>query len=402
MPQTIAPAIAHVVSVPNKLSYKIALAVPQDIPYLTTIQWAALTSNPLIKILYPHGPTPALIAFTRSSYTKALQYPSVRIIKATDTERGEIVAFAKWIKYPEEVPETLEGARGRIQSVGQAGAGGWSKGNIPSQKPDDVDKRALGDWNAVMTQMRRGIMKSRRHICRARPDPCSLECYFGSIAPALWGEPYHEAESTIDSVKLISGIRTVLDILHTHPSHQGRGAGAQLVKWGTDLADEERLQCYLESSPAGYPLFQKCDFEDVTEMEIELNKYKKSGYGQYKYKHIVMIRPPNVPPKVPPKDIDVSKHPTGYWDFGLPNAQESSESDGDSSSDEGSGAVSEKNRHYGIVGAVGGTKQEPFRPTSHFGILDTVSECGEGVSRPTSHFIPGNAPEEPSRPVSLI
>lgn len=379
MPQTIAPAIAHATSIPTKASYTIAVAVPQDIPYLTTIQWAALTSNPLIKTLYPHGPTPALTAFTRNSYTKALLFPSVRIIKATDIERGEIVAFAKWIKYPEEIPEPLEGEGGRIQSVGQAGGGGWSKGNIPSQKPDDVDKRALGDWNGVITQMRRGIMKTKTHTCRAKPDPCSLECYFASIAPALW----------------------VLDILHTHPLHQGRGAGAQLVKWGTDLADKERLQCYLESSPAGYPLFKKCEFGDITEMEIELNKYRHNAYGQYKYKHIVMIRPPNVPPKVPPKDLVMEKHPVGYWDFGLPATAESSESS-DGSSDEDSSAVSEKNRHYGIVGAVGGTKQEPFRPTSQSVILDTVSESGEAVSRPTSHFLSGNAGEEPSRPVSLI
>lgn len=194
----------------------------------------------------------------------------------------------------------------------------------------------------------------------------------------------------------------MLDILHTHPSHQGRGAGAQLVKWGTDLADKEGLQCYLESSPAGYPLFQKCDFEDVTEMEIELNKYKNDGYGQYKYRHIVMIRPPSIPPKVPPKDMVVSKSPIGSWDFGLPTAAESSGSDDDSGSDEDTGAVLVKNRHYGIVGAVGGTKQEPLRPTSHCGIMDTVSEGEDDVSRPTSHFIPGHTGDEPSRPVSLI
>ena len=112
---------------------------------------------------------------------------------------------------------------------------------------------------------------------------------------------------------------TVLDIIHTHPSHQGRGAGTQLVKWGTDLADKQRLQCYLEASPAGYPLFRKADFEEVTEMEIDLNKYRE-GRGIYKYKHIVMIRPPNVPPQVPPKDRTVTTPDSalvGGWDFGL-------------------------------------------------------------------------------------
>ena len=94
----------------------------------------------------------------------------------------------------------------------------------------------------------------------------------------------------------------VLDILHTHPSHQNRGAGAQLVRWGTDLADRQHLQCYLEASPSGYPFFRKLDFHDVTEMEIDLNRYRTGYHGTYLYKHIVMIRPPDVPPIVPPKD----------------------------------------------------------------------------------------------------
>ena len=114
------------------------------------------------------------------------------------------MAFAKWIKYPEEIPEPWEGEDGRIQSVGQAGAGGWSKGNIPSQKPDDVDKKALGDWNMVITQMRRGIMKDRRHTCRAKPDSCNLECYFGSIAPALWGEPSQKQTEQSTPQKLMN------------------------------------------------------------------------------------------------------------------------------------------------------------------------------------------------------
>ena len=117
----------------------------------------------------------------------------------------------------------------------------------------------------------------------------------------------------------------VLDIIHTHPSHQRCGAGTALVKWGTDLADRQRLQCYLEASPIGYPLFRKADFEDVAEMEIDLNKHRE-GRGHRKYKHVVMVRPPIAPPQVPPKDRTVSSRDAlstpdsavaGEWDFGL-------------------------------------------------------------------------------------
>lgn len=67
------------------------------------------------------------------------------------------------------------------------------------------------------------------------------------------------------------------------------------------------MPCYVECSPAGYPLFYNNDFLDLAEMEINLNKYK-DGYGKYRYKHVVMLRMPNVPPTVPPKDFPVQKN----------------------------------------------------------------------------------------------
>ena len=70
------------------------------------------------------------------------------------------------------------------------------------------------------------------------------------------------------------------------------------------------MKCYVETSPAGYPLFKKYNFEDVTDMEIDLLKYR-NGYGSYRYKHIVMTRPPETPPVVPPKDHDKSERKSG-------------------------------------------------------------------------------------------
>ena len=62
-----------------------------------------------------------------------------------------------------------------------------------------------------------------------------------------------------------------------------------------------RTQCYVESSPIGYHLFCRNDFIDLAEMELDLNRYRKA-YGSYKYRHTVMIRMPEKPPVVPPKD----------------------------------------------------------------------------------------------------
>lgn len=81
---------------------------------------------------------------------------------------------------------------------------------------------------------------------------------------------------------------TVLGILTTDPKHQRRGAGAMLVQWGCDVADELGLECYLEASDAGHRLYQKKGFTDVEYLDMDMSKYDKS---RGMHRHVVMIRP---------------------------------------------------------------------------------------------------------------
>ena len=129
----------------------------------------------------------------------------------------------------------------------------------------------------------------------------------------------HSILAALDEIILSMLISLVLDIIHTHPLHQGRGAGAELIKWGTDLADKQGFHCYLESSPAAYSLAKRFDFEDIEDICIDLRKYNER-HG--KYEHTVMTRPPNVPPRLPPKDLPNPVQ--GYWDFGLLNGSSDS------------------------------------------------------------------------------
>lgn len=47
-----------------------------------------------------------------------------------------------------------------------------------------------------------------------------------------------------------------LEVLGTVEAHQKRGFGTALIKWGNDLADGLGVECYLEASPAGKPLYE--------------------------------------------------------------------------------------------------------------------------------------------------
>ncbi|KFY74621.1 hypothetical protein V499_05368 [Pseudogymnoascus sp. VKM F-103] len=55
-----------------------------------------------------------------------------------------------------------------------------------------------------------------------------------------------------------------LDTVGTHPDYQKRGAGAMLVKWGCDLADENDVAAYVDASKAGAPLYKKHGFVDFS------------------------------------------------------------------------------------------------------------------------------------------
>ena len=278
------------------MTYKIALVEAADLPTITTIQWSALRGNPLTQTLYPRGPTSELAKFTTASYERARAYPSVRILKAVDDETGQIVAFAKWIIYENngrryEQQDIRDEASTELPEVAE-----WNK-EPKVQLPPHCYTRALNDWNNSIARMRKGIIGRRKHSCLFSSKH-SLSCYFACYSMNLY----------------------VLDILHTHPSQQGKGAGGCLVNWGIVEADKGGAQCYVETPVAGYSLFRRSGFQNVTEMSLDLGGYKD---GLTKYKHIVMVRPcygsiqPERPPSVPPKDHKQVGMVIDEEDFGL-------------------------------------------------------------------------------------
>jgi hypothetical protein len=53
-----------------------------------------------------------------------------------------------------------------------------------------------------------------------------------------------------------------------------------LVQWGTDIADEAHIPCYVEGTAAGYKLYRKKGFEDVDAIDMDLSRYGGKGLSQ--------------------------------------------------------------------------------------------------------------------------
>jgi hypothetical protein len=234
------------------------LTSPSDIPIIARIHLAAFLTNKFYCTVWYKGATPAV---TESQESRHLHFltsdPTVRYAKVVDypasssssdesasTDEGAIVAFAKWHVY------TTAAAVDTRQDAGN----------------------------------------------RSWPPDCNIACVedFWSKLQAVrneWGP------------KL--GPHLMLDILATDPAHMRRGAGRMFMKFGTDIAHEMALPCFLEGSPDGLGLYRASGFEVVDWIWLDLAKYQDggeptgqkharqervAGEGDGWYSHAVMIR----------------------------------------------------------------------------------------------------------------
>jgi predicted N-acetyltransferase YhbS len=86
------------------------------------------------------------------------------------------------------------------------------------------------------------------------------------------------------------------------PSYQGMGVGRALIRWGTRLADEKGVICWVHSSDRGWRVFEKEGFGEVGRLSVELDEYaggvrsdgSEGGGGNGKWGRYVwryMVRP---------------------------------------------------------------------------------------------------------------
>lgn len=69
-----------------------------------------------------------------------------------------------------------------------------------------------------------------------------------------------------------------LQTIAVHPSHQRRGVGKLLMKWGINIAKQMRVPVYLEATHEGVPLYKKCGFETLKKgvlLKSKVTKWEK-------------------------------------------------------------------------------------------------------------------------------
>ena len=239
---------------------------PSDIPRLTTVHLTSFMTGAVMPVVYPKGITDTVRARLEAVHLETLTNdPSARYVVILDTDippssksvnlgdnarhatedsrseaaptsqqEGEIVAFAEWHIYP-----TLAAESARDDLEAPAGSSDWP--------PGETNVTLLNEYSLAQAAARRKYTRGK---------------------PVL-----------------------LLDTIGTDPSYMGRGAASMLMEWGTGLADDNGLECWLEGTPDGLRLYRKFGYREVERFGIDLEKWDE-GKGKGVFEHIVMVREP--------------------------------------------------------------------------------------------------------------
>ncbi|KAI9642820.1 hypothetical protein NHQ30_008553 [Ciborinia camelliae] len=60
-----------------------------------------------------------------------------------------------------------------------------------------------------------------------------------------------------------------VEVVFADPQHRRRGIGSLVIGWGTKKADELGLDCYVEGSQTGVPLYKAHGFEIIRDVEVK-------------------------------------------------------------------------------------------------------------------------------------
>lgn len=78
-----------------------------------------------------------------------------------------------------------------------------------------------------------------------------------------------------------------LEILATRKEWQGKGAAGILLRWGLERADEEGVECFIEASPEGKPIYERFGWRERGRLVLDL---KGRGVEEEEYVEVFMVR----------------------------------------------------------------------------------------------------------------
>lgn len=237
-------------------------ATVADVPEMVEVYMSAFAANPIGQRFFPAS-SPQTRPFLACSFAAEIAAePLARWRVALDEDLlpgGGVVALCKWIA-PE--PEPAGG--------GEAGEEGPKQVVFPS--PDTPEFPADGD--PVLAKAFFDTLAAQHAKIMAAAPPALDD---GAAAAGATGSSSDHAATAQDAQHHAAqphhqhpAMRRhwYLELIATRSEFFGRGAGSQLMRWGVGEADAGGLECYLDATPDGRPVYERFGFETVETMSF--------------------------------------------------------------------------------------------------------------------------------------
>ncbi|WPH02848.1 Hypothetical protein R9X50_00571600 [Acrodontium crateriforme] len=209
-----------------------------EISTFVRIELEAFRPHPRTAMMWPRGYTDDLYAFYEANKLKSFHDPTAHFMKAMDDQTGQVAAVSEWTFALDPV--------------------------VNANKPrTDPNGQPPANWPVAGNWALRRFFK------------IEFEKFLHDV---LGGKPY-----------------ILLDILCVEPKFQGRGAGSQLLKWGTEQADARGIHMCLESTPDGLTLYTRFGFVQRRIIDADMKEFGYNDpYSETAAVRYWMVREPRV------------------------------------------------------------------------------------------------------------
>lgn len=199
-----------------------SLAEPSDAEAIGGIFFPAFHDQAYFRTMCPDTP------LARKCWTEHCLYcindaKQTIVLKVTDATTGKIVGFGRWVKPKAE---------------GQVGMPAEEEGRYSEEFFAQCDERTAGPLFGAFHKHRESMMGDRKH----------------------W----------------------YMELLGTAEAYKGKGAGSMILEFGCDLADKDGLECYIDASPRGKPVYEKFGFVFTEVEQLPMDYYYNFGIRQPK------------------------------------------------------------------------------------------------------------------------
>jgi GNAT superfamily N-acetyltransferase len=192
------------------MALELSLMNSQDLEDWTIGDFSS--TSPQSNALWSAQPSPKSIELLVEQGRRNLIDPTIRYLKVTNSDTGELIASAKWHLHlhPHNEPNADEAC-------------------TASQRIPEERSAIMDDFLELVHRHRQACIGTRPHLA--------------------------------------------LTNLSTRPAHRRNGAASIMIRWGLEVADEHGVETYTEAHEGSKTLYEKFGFKTVGEFELDLGRY---------------------------------------------------------------------------------------------------------------------------------